>query len=122
MIVLTTWYGAAGAASIWVALNVGYLLISVPVMHLRLLPGEQWRWYAQDVGRPLLAGLGVAVVGRLFIKADWPPMLMVTSLAVVGAGTLAAAACAASQLRVVARGRSIVTALALRHSHSGNPR
>ena len=122
MIVLTTWYGAAGAASIWVALNVGYLLISVPVMHLRLLPGEQWRWYAQDVGRPLLAGLGVAVVGRLFIKADWPPMLMVTSLAVVGAGTLAAAACAASQLRVIARGRSIVTALVLRHSHSGNPR
>lgn len=46
-------YGAVGAAVVWVVLNTGYVLLSIQVMHTRLLKGEKLRWYAQDVGLPL---------------------------------------------------------------------
>ncbi|MCX5796852.1 MAG: oligosaccharide flippase family protein [Elusimicrobia bacterium] len=106
MIVLTKWYGAAGAASVWVILNVGYMFISLPIMHRRLLPTEQWRWYFEDVGRPLVAAVVVAVIGRCIIKSDWSPWLLLASLGTVSAGTLVASACAANQLDAVARVKS----------------
>src|SRR5204863_8279280 len=59
LIVATLYYGALGAAAVWVALNSGYVLISLQIMHWRLLEGEKWRWYFQDVGLPLVATLGV---------------------------------------------------------------
>lgn len=50
-------WGAVGAAGVWIVLNTGYLLISVQVMHRRLLKAEKWRWYLNDVGAPLLPSL-----------------------------------------------------------------
>ena len=50
-------HGAIGAAWIWVTLNTGYLLFYIFFMHQRLLPNDKWRWYSQDVGIPLAAGL-----------------------------------------------------------------
>ena len=52
---LATRYGVVGAASAWVILNTGYVLICIQIMHSRLLKGEQWRWYFNDVG-PTLVG------------------------------------------------------------------
>jgi O-antigen/teichoic acid export membrane protein len=106
MIVLTKWYGAVGAASIWVILNVGYMFICIPIMHRRLLPAEKWRWYFEDVGRPLFAAVVVAVIGRCIIKSDWPPLLLLVSLGMVSGGTLLASACAANQFGIVARVKS----------------
>lgn len=48
-------YGAVGAASVWVSLNAGYLLVNAHLMHLRLLPEEKWKWYLQDVSLPVAA-------------------------------------------------------------------
>ncbi|MHC1696704.1 MAG: lipopolysaccharide biosynthesis protein [Geobacteraceae bacterium] len=48
-------YGAIGAASVWVVLNSGYVLISIFFMHRRLIPHEKWRWYCMDLGLPLAA-------------------------------------------------------------------
>jgi O-antigen/teichoic acid export membrane protein len=59
LIVLIGRYGAVGAASVWVLLNLGYFVISVNIIHTRLLPSEKWRWYGGDVLAPLFA---VAVV------------------------------------------------------------
>jgi len=103
IIMLTKWYGALGAASAWVILNVGYIFSSIPIMHRRLLPTEKWRWYYEDVGRPLLAALVVAVIGRLVIKSDWSPSLLIVSLGLVSGGSLLASACAANQIDVVPR-------------------
>jgi len=59
-------WGAEGAAIALIALNVGYILIEVPVMHRRLLPSEMWRWYTVDVGLPILVcGLVAAVMAWL---------------------------------------------------------
>lgn len=63
-------YGAPGAASAWIALNLGYLLVCVPIMHRRLLPSELWVWYGRDVGLPLLTALLAAGVCRLLVPGD----------------------------------------------------
>jgi O-antigen/teichoic acid export membrane protein len=55
-------YGAIGAAWVWVALNSGYVFISMHFMHARLLPGEKWRWYLKDTVHPMLAAAGIALL------------------------------------------------------------
>lgn len=43
-------YGAIAAAWIWVALNVGYFLFGLHVMHSKILKMEMWTWYFKDTG------------------------------------------------------------------------
>jgi len=69
-------HGALGAACVWVALNAGYVLIGIPLMHRRLLPGEKWRWYMQDT---LLPGLGACVA--LALMAPFRPASLDSRLA-----------------------------------------
>lgn len=114
MIVLTKWYGAVGAASVWVILNVGYMFVSLPIMHRRLLPAEQWRWYHEDVARPLFAAVSVCLIGRSIIRSDWHPLLLVVSLGLVSGATLLASACAANQLDIAARVKSLLTTIYMR--------
>jgi O-antigen/teichoic acid export membrane protein len=83
LIVATSRYGALGAAGTWIALNSGYVLISLQIMHQRLLKGEQWRWYLQDVGLPLTAALSVIGIARLVIHNETSILLVITSLMIV---------------------------------------
>jgi O-antigen/teichoic acid export membrane protein len=110
-ILLTTWYGAVGGASVWVILNLGYLFVGVPLMHRRLLRPEKWRWYLEDVGRPLLAALPVALIGRYVIRPDWPSGLLLAGVGAVSGGTLLASACAANRLDVLGRARSFLATI-----------
>lgn len=41
-------YGVMAGAGLWLALNLGYVLIEVPLMHRRLLRGELLRWWVGD--------------------------------------------------------------------------
>lgn len=92
-------YGVVGAASAWVILNTGYMLIGIPIMHSRLLKGEQWRWYFNDVGVPLLVAVSTALVWRLFIPDGMSRLSMFTCLTAVSATTLFATAFATSVTR-----------------------
>ena len=56
--IAATHYGALGAAYVWVALNLAYLLVATPLMHRKLLSSEMWRWYRLDILFPLLVWLG----------------------------------------------------------------
>ena len=64
LIWITPIYGAVGAAWLWVALNVGYILIGVQFMYRRILHSEKWKWYIMDVLLPLGAGLIAATLVR----------------------------------------------------------
>ena len=75
-----TYWGPVGAAGAWILLNSGYLLISVQVMHRRLLTTEKWRWYSYDVGMPLLIVLLIVGVGRVLIDSNVKGVLEFTSL------------------------------------------
>lgn len=67
MLFLVIHYGAVGAAVSWLILNLGYVLIVIPVMHKRLLKDEKWRWYFIDVAVPLVAALTTSFIWRIFI-------------------------------------------------------
>jgi len=85
----TTAWGAVGAASMWIVLNVGYLLIVIQLMHLRLLNHEKWSWYRNDVGKLLVITLAVTGVGRLIMREDLNDILKFVILVIVfGAATL----------------------------------
>jgi len=70
IIYMTMYFGVIGAASCWLFLNSGYVLFQIPIMHRRLLRKEKWRWYWQDISVPLIAGLSIAVLGRLFLSGS----------------------------------------------------
>ena len=57
LLVLTASYGVVGAAMAWPIQQALYLIFTVPLMHRRLLPNEQWKWYRDDVGYPLILAL-----------------------------------------------------------------
>jgi O-antigen/teichoic acid export membrane protein len=88
-------YGAIGAARVWVALNCGYLLFAVPLMHRRLLPGDKWRWYREDVAVPLVAAGAAVFVCRWVMPRDLGKfgefaVLLATSVSVLAAAVFAA--------------------------------
>jgi O-antigen/teichoic acid export membrane protein len=87
-------HGALGAAWVWIALNCGYLLVSIGLMHRRILAREKWRWYWQDVAMPALAaaaalalmlGLAPAAGGH---RLSWIVYLGVALLAALCAAAL----------------------------------
>jgi O-antigen/teichoic acid export membrane protein len=100
LIVVTSHYGALGAASIWIALNSGYVFIAIQVMHRRLLKDEQWRWYFEDVGLPLIASLSVIGTGRLLIQGSNSLPIMLVELMIVFGLALTSTALAAPQTRI----------------------
>ncbi len=65
---VTPKFGALGAAWVWVALNVGYVLMGINYMHRKILKAEKWRWYIQDILKPLAAGL----LGSQAVALLWP--------------------------------------------------
>jgi len=50
-------YGVIAAAWAWLALNVGYIVIAIQLMHRKILAGEQRRWYRDAIIKPLAAGM-----------------------------------------------------------------
>ena len=95
----TSFWGAIGAAWVWVLLNGSYVLIGIHVMHRRWLSGEKWRWYTRDVGMPLLAVLFVVGAGHLLMAENWSAIAKALMLLVVGGLAFAAAALSADSLR-----------------------
>jgi O-antigen/teichoic acid export membrane protein len=81
IIVLTTSYGAIGAASVWLIFNCGYVLIGIQLMHRRLLRGQQWKWYLEDVGLPLVVSLGAALLCLMIVPMPGPRYQLLLVLA-----------------------------------------
>ncbi len=84
-------WGTVGAASMWIVLNVGYLLIVIQLMHIRLLKHEKWSWYRNDVGKLLVVTLVITGVGRLIMRDGLEDILKFVILIIVfGTATLGA--------------------------------
>ena len=96
---LTRVFGAAGAASVWIALNATYFVVNIALMHRRLLRGEKGRWYLLDVALPAAAAVAVAVAGRAIVRPGAGKLELVAALAVVSLAALAASAAAAPRVR-----------------------
>ena len=89
---VTPRFGAEGAAWVWVTLNTCYVLLGIQFMHRRILKNEKWRWYWQDVLRPLLAGLSVALLFCWVMAPDDSNNLKLIKLILASGLTLIASA------------------------------
>ncbi len=68
LIIFGTYYhGIIGAASAWIFLNGSYILVTIQIMHRRLLKEEKLKWYFEDLLLPGCVSLFVGGLGRLFI-------------------------------------------------------
>lgn len=61
LLILVNRHQGIGAAIVWLVLNLGYLVIEVPIMHRRLLKKEMRIWYRRDIIQPLLQVLVVVL-------------------------------------------------------------
>lgn len=59
---VTPRFGAEGVAWTWVSLNAIYVLLGSHLMYRKILKTEKWRWYIEDIVRPLSASIVVAVI------------------------------------------------------------
>jgi O-antigen/teichoic acid export membrane protein len=89
-----TYYGIAGAAIAFVIMSIGEVFICIPIMHRRLLQGEKWRWYCEDIGLPFVVALGVAGAFRLTVPVPDQQLFQVVYLALVSGLTLGVTALA----------------------------
>jgi O-antigen/teichoic acid export membrane protein len=99
MLLAVVRFGPVGAASMWLVLNAGYVLITLPIMHRRLLKGELRHWFVQDVGLPLGAALSVVLTARAIVTDAWPPESIMLLLAFTAAAAVCASAFAAPAVR-----------------------
>jgi O-antigen/teichoic acid export membrane protein len=96
---LTSMYGMIGAAFVWVILNSFYVLVGIHLIHHRYLIGEQWRWYTQDIIKPLIASIVIALIGKLFLNMDLPRFQMFIYLLILFSVSLLMSIVVSSQLR-----------------------
>lgn len=92
-------YGAPGAAFVWLVLNAGYIVFNVPVMHTRLLRGELWRWYREDLAGPVAGAIAAVLVGRWLMPHGASKLMAAGWILGVWAFALAACALLASRIR-----------------------
>lgn len=98
MLPVTKYFGPVGAATVWAVLNVLNMLVVVPVMHRRLLPGEVWGYFG-DVGLPLLSAIATAGLGRLVFPSPGSSGMTVVALSSVWLTSLVMAVLAAPRIR-----------------------
>jgi O-antigen/teichoic acid export membrane protein len=95
---MTRHFGLVGAASIWAILNILNMLIVVPIMHRRLLPGEVWGYFG-DIGVPLISTIGIAGLGRFVFSNHSSVLMTLVALSSVYLGSLVVAVLAAPRIR-----------------------
>jgi O-antigen/teichoic acid export membrane protein len=90
MAVMSVWYGATGAASVSILINVACLVAGIHFMHRRLLKGQRLQWYLGDilpafVSSALAALLCFAVAPSQLMRGPLLAMLVVVTLIVMAA-------------------------------------
>ena len=68
----TNLYGALGATFVWLIVNVGYVLISQPIMHRKLLKNELSKWYWNDTLLPMIPSLLIVLLIKFSLQFFLP--------------------------------------------------
>jgi O-antigen/teichoic acid export membrane protein len=84
LLIFTRQFGAAGAAGVWLIINISYLATDVIPMHRRVLAPEAKRWFFEDVGTPLIAcTVSAVLLFELFERADFSSTRLMAGLTVI---------------------------------------
>ncbi|OGS68281.1 MAG: hypothetical protein A2522_05485 [Gallionellales bacterium RIFOXYD12_FULL_53_10] len=60
-------FGSLGAAWLWAGINAFFIVVALPVMHRKLMPGELGNWYRQDVLPAFFVSSVIVFVGRCVV-------------------------------------------------------
>jgi len=101
LFVLVNLYGPVGGGITWIVLNGALTPIYIHLLYRRLLPGEEWRWYIQDVGLPLIAALIPLTLLRWALVPTLSPIIVAVSILITWFVSLFSAALAAPDVRSV---------------------
>lgn len=71
-------YGPIAGAWCWLAVNAGYYVFEVPIMHQRILKNELWAWWFKDTLLPAFAVVLMFAVIRYFFSDAWGWSLVFT--------------------------------------------
>jgi O-antigen/teichoic acid export membrane protein len=108
LLIVTPLYGAMGAAAVWVALNLGFVAISAPLMFHQILKGHMLKWYLGDTAVPLMAAASVVGLAKWlaprFGSSDSSIWVTLLGLGVTSVCACAAALAVAPLVRAQARG------------------
>lgn len=94
LLILIDAYQGVGAAFVWLVLNIGYLVVEVPIMHRSLLKDEMWAWYGRDIALPLVVVVTVVLLFHMtmpsepsrFVAVSWIMMALISSFAASALG------------------------------------
>lgn len=100
---LGTRFGGVGAASVWVALNVAWILTGIPTMHSRLLRTEQRKWFFEDLAPPAIAAVCAAVALGQLVTIPENRISGSLTLLFIGVSTLIVSGLAARSVRAAMR-------------------
>jgi O-antigen/teichoic acid export membrane protein len=84
----TPLFGAEGAACVWVAINIIYVVLGIHFMHKKILQTEKRKWCIDDVARPLAAAGFIVIICRVrmpLFQSDFHQLIyifFVSSLAI----------------------------------------
>lgn len=92
-------YGVIGAAWIWVILNGFCLIVGIDRMHRKVMGGEKWIWYWQDVVLPLLVAGITALLCGLIVPEPGSTVTEVLTIGVVSVAVLIATFLSAGHVR-----------------------
>ena len=98
-----TRHGASGVAVVWIALNLGYVLLEVPFMHRKILRNEMAKWYREDVGMPLVLAIGTGLLSRALFSGSLSPWETLAWIFLSAVATVIAASLPMSRIRFMAR-------------------
>jgi O-antigen/teichoic acid export membrane protein len=88
-------FGALGACYILVILYFGQFIIIIHFMHRRVLITEKYKWYINDIGKPLLLPLILMIIGReIFTNSKDTFFLIINLSAIFFLSVLFSAICA----------------------------
>jgi len=96
-------FGAVGAAWVWLVLNFGYIMLGIPYMHRKVLPGEMGKWFREGLFIPLLAVVAVMSFGNLVRPDSDQRILTFVFLAVAWMTSVTAVISFSSSLRSIIR-------------------
>jgi O-antigen/teichoic acid export membrane protein len=99
IILITPLYGANGAAFIWVALNIGYIVFAIHYMHKKIFLKEKGNWYVMDVIAPITASFLLVLFSRLIFSGVTSWYERIAILIIVSFGSYLASVIASNMVR-----------------------
>lgn len=98
---VTLKWGSVGAATIWILINLFYLLFNIHLIHRKLLISEKWKWYFNDIGKIIAAVIVIVIPCGYFISSKWSPIVRLLFMMCTGGISLISAVFVADSIRPV---------------------